>query len=425
MSNTWKQYGGIRKQDKFHNLNIGTLVADQVLLRESYAGKFKIPGSIYVGADTYTIGNTYSYTNTYTTFDNFVGKNLYVKKLLYFGTDNSINDIDAYNYAYMCGDFSANNIGVNTSAPKHSFDIQGVNTQTDVLSVSSNTAQVRSVLGKNVTNDGITLNVTNTNALLGFYIDTNLNYANKPDAEIKYTVGGNMYYNSRNNNIVSSGNTIITASGSTFINSQTLMNITTGQSVTVNTQNTNLLSRLYISNRGQPTNIFNESTIIYDISNGFYLFDAYENSDSKAGSALTAVATDNSSNTFLRLITPNNAGLSIAAGTYPNDQTRAINAYGITDNTGKYRVNQTVVTGNSATKYYATTGYNTYAPRTDNYVMDINGPTHISNGEINQMAKFDYEILKTSFSKTVKSFGISVGSPSPKITVNSVSRNPQ
>jgi UDP-3-O-[3-hydroxymyristoyl] glucosamine N-acyltransferase len=425
MSNTWKQYGGIRKQEKFHNLTIGTLVADQVLLRESYAGKFRIPGSIYVGADTYTIGNTYSYTNTYTTFDNFVGKNNYIKNLLYFGTDTSINDLDVYNHAYICGDFSANTIGINTITPTHALDIKGIDSKTDILSISSNTAQVRSVLGKNITNDGITLNVTHANAILGFYIDTSLNYANTPNAQLRYTIGGNMYYNSKNNNIVSTANTVITASGSTFINSQTLMNITAGQSVSVNTTNTNILSRLYISNRGQPTNIFNESTIINDISNGLYLYDAYENTNSKAGSALTMVATDNSSNTFLRLITPNKAGLYISAGTYPNDQKRTINAYGITDNSGIYRVNQTVVTGNSLTKYYASTGFNTYAPRTENYVMDINGPTHISNGEINKMTEMDFEIFQTSFSKMNKQFGITVGSPSPTFIRNNIRIYPQ
>jgi predicted acyltransferase (DUF342 family) len=429
MSNTWKQYGGIRKQDKFHNLNIGVLVADQVLLRESYAGKFKIPGSIYVGADVYTIGNNYTYQNTYTSFDNFVGKNLYVKKLLYFGTDMSINDNNAYDYAYMYGDFAGKKIGVNTNTPSHSFDVKGMGSQTDVLSVSSNTSQVRSVLGKNVTNDGITLNVTNANATLGFYLDTSLNYANTPNAQINYSAGGNMYYNSTNNNIVSSANTLLTAGGSTSINTQTLINISAGQSLTINTKNTNILSKLAISNRTQAANIydvsFNESTIIYDISNGLYLYDAYENNDAKAGSAVTMVATDNSSNTFLRLVTPNKAGLSIAAGTYPNDQTRAINAYGITDNTGKYRVNQTVVTGNSATKYYATTGFNTYAPRTENYVMDINGPTHISNGEINKMAEFDFEILQTSFSKINKQFGITVGTPSTTYTVSTSRFYPQ
>jgi hypothetical protein len=236
MSNTWKQYGGIRKQDKFHNLNIGTLVADQVLLRESYAGKFKIPGSIYVGADVYTIGNTYSYQNLYTSYDNFVGKNLYVKKHLYFDTSNTIPN-DDNTHAYMCGDFLENTIGINTNAPKYALDINGIGSQTDILSVSSNTTQVRSVLGKTATNDGITLNVTNTNATLGFYLDTPLNYVNTPDAQINYSAAGNMYYNSTNNNIVSSANTVLTAGGSTSINSQTLMNITAGQSVTINTKN--------------------------------------------------------------------------------------------------------------------------------------------------------------------------------------------
>ena len=411
----WRQYGGNRKQNQFHNLTIGTLVADQILLRESYAGKFKIPGSIYVGADVVTTGNVYSYTHTYTSYDNYVGKNLYLNKYLYFGTQNQVLDGD-YSHAYMCGDFTANAIGINTQSPKSALDINGTSyTQTDILSVSSAAPTIRNTLGKNRNNRGITLNASDSNAILGFYIDTPLNYANNPNGQIKQTSGGNMYYISTNNNINSTNNTVLTANNSTYITSQTLTNITSTLSVTIATKNTNILSQLAISNRGQPTNIYNESTIIYDISNGLYLYDAYENSASKAGSALTLVATDNSSNTFLRLVTPNNAGLSITAGTYPNDQTRTISAFGISDNTGKYRVNQTIVTGSQSTKYYSTTGFNTYAPRTDNYVMDINGPTHISNGEINKMAEMDYEIFQTSFSKYIKTFGIAVGSASTAI----------
>ena len=35
MSNdSWKRYGGVNKTDKFKNLTIGTIVADQVLLRQ-------------------------------------------------------------------------------------------------------------------------------------------------------------------------------------------------------------------------------------------------------------------------------------------------------------------------------------------------------------------------------------------------------
>ena len=31
---SWKQYGGIRKNDKLNNLAIGTLVADDIILRQ-------------------------------------------------------------------------------------------------------------------------------------------------------------------------------------------------------------------------------------------------------------------------------------------------------------------------------------------------------------------------------------------------------
>ena len=31
---SWKQYGGIRKNDKLNNLSLGTLVADDIILRQ-------------------------------------------------------------------------------------------------------------------------------------------------------------------------------------------------------------------------------------------------------------------------------------------------------------------------------------------------------------------------------------------------------
>ena len=33
-NNSWRQYGGIRKNESMQNLSIGTLVADKVILRE-------------------------------------------------------------------------------------------------------------------------------------------------------------------------------------------------------------------------------------------------------------------------------------------------------------------------------------------------------------------------------------------------------
>lgn len=167
-TNSWRQYGGTRKQNQFHNLTIGTLVADKVLLRESYAGKFIIPGSIYVGADVYATGNIYSYQNTYTSYDNYVGKNLYLSKYLYFDTVDQILDGDFTN-AYMSGNFENKTIGVNKQNPTSAFDINGINsTQTDILSVASTGDQIRNTLGKNVNNSGLSLTANNANTTLGF-----------------------------------------------------------------------------------------------------------------------------------------------------------------------------------------------------------------------------------------------------------------
>ena len=42
---------------------------------------------------------------------------------------------------------------------------------------------------------------------------------------------------------------------------------------------------------------------------------------------------------------------------------------------------QSYVSNKDTVVYRTTTGINTYAPRLNNYVMDINGPTRIGNGE--------------------------------------------
>ena len=59
-------------------------------------------------------------------------------------------------------------------------------------------------------------------------------------------------------------------------------------------------------------------------------------------------------------------------------------------------------------------GINTHKPRTEDYVLDVNGPMHLGNGEINTIADNTYEITSMSFSKTVPTSGIAVGSPSTK-----------
>ena len=49
MANSWKKYGGIYKSDKYNSLGVGTMVADQVLIRQRIITNSQVAGSLFVG----------------------------------------------------------------------------------------------------------------------------------------------------------------------------------------------------------------------------------------------------------------------------------------------------------------------------------------------------------------------------------------
>lgn len=404
-NNSWKQYGGIRKQDKFQNLNIGTLVADQVLLRDSYAGLYVISGTLNVGTDLIAAGNVQAGLDFRSDFNMYVGKNAYIQKKLHFGRVVPVEDANT-TYAFMFGDSVGNNIGVNTISPTSTFDIAGVSTDINVLTVRTAASSIKNVISQNVNNRGLTITSNDTGGALSFFIDTP-NTQSTADAQIQYTSTDGLLLSSIDTGISSSGLTTIT-SGSVTINTDTLISITSSQT-TMTATNTTLLSTLSISNRGTPLNLFNENTVIYDVSNGYHLYDAYENTSAFSGSAVTLVTPNNSTSHF-RIVAANKLGLTIGGGVYANDQTRAVGSTGLTDTSGNYKVTQTIVSGNSKVKYLTTMGVNTYAPKTEEYVMDVNGPLRIGNGEINKMLEVNYEIKNVTYSKVSQLVGMAVGS---------------
>ena len=88
MSNSsWKQYGGVQKTDRFQNLGIGTLIADQVLLKQKNTTNFKINGSLFVTGDILALGGGNIYSNN----DLYVPQNTYLTNHLYFGTQIQFN----------------------------------------------------------------------------------------------------------------------------------------------------------------------------------------------------------------------------------------------------------------------------------------------------------------------------------------------
>ena len=397
---SWKQYGGINKLDKMNNINVNTLSTDSFRLHGPYQGDFDISGRLGVGSTT-IFGNLQVKQDS-------VVQNLHVKRDLVIDgnafsnsnlviTDGSFNgSINVNNDVNLGGNIKArtnafifdtlffdpngseffhgenNKLGLNVYHPNATLDICG-NIST-VLNLYSNQENTRNVLVQNKNNRGIVLN-SNTNASsIDFYVDSSLNSGNR--------------YTSR---IIQNSNGVLTLDVS---------------------YNTTVLSNMSISNRTENAHIYNETLIVYDNSYGPLHPTIYKVPSAISGNAASFIANDNSSNTFLKVITPNNTGLHINGGAYPIDQTRSMGSLNWIDNSNTLIPAQMIVSGNNAAKYRSTIGFNTYAPRTEKYVIDINGPIHITNGQIKNTATTIFEIKKISVLKNYQNNIIAIGSPS-------------
>jgi UDP-3-O-[3-hydroxymyristoyl] glucosamine N-acyltransferase len=165
--------------------------------------------------------------------------------------------------------------------------------------------------------------------------------------------------------------------------------------------------------RGVSGEMYNATMTLYDNSNSVFLYDIYNDNRVKTGNALTMVAVDPCSNTFLRIVAPKNKmGAAIGGGIYPSDSTRSMTIIGLNDTSGNYISSQTIVSGKDPVKNYSTIGINTFSPKVDNYVMDINGPVHIGNGELHNFLNTNFEINTTAFSRLYPKYGIIAGSSS-------------
>jgi hypothetical protein len=367
---SWKQYGGIYRTDKYHNVNMGTLVADQLVLRQTASTKLTFDSSILVKQNIGCEGNVDVCGNIMGD-TLFAKKNMYIKNKLYFGTTTTYDDTNE-SACYIYGNSSG--IGINTKTPSSPFDVTATDSIANVLTVRSQAATNTNIIAQNNTLKGIIVNASGDSCFIGFFNDTNTSFSNIPDSKIQYNTGGVL---------------------------ETISNTV------------KLSSNVYVLNRGTRSgisnSIFDEPMIIYDSSQNNYLYQYYQNTSVKSGTGLSLVALDNSSNTFLRITTPNKLGLSIGGGANPKNNSLPMGTIGITDSSGNYYQNQMFSRGTDLIKNKTTLGINTFSPKTNNYALDINGVTRISNGEINTMTDLNYEVKKISFSRTYPLNGIAVG----------------
>ena len=315
------------------------------------SGDFTIIGDNFIEGDTTMMGNltihgtsnlinvnisNITSTSISTIGDATIYGNIYAKKYIV---------LDASNDTYLYG--LNGNIGINKNKPIATLDIYG-NCSTN-LNVFSNNEISKNVLVQNNKNQGITMKTTKTFSEIGFYTDTSntiiSNISNIPDAHISYIGSGNI-------EIVSNNNVFI------------LPNLVV--------RNTNSL----------PSTCFNESVLIYDNSNN---------------QSLTLLTRNPNSNTFLnigsRRVEGNVAGMNICGGMYKIDETRNMGSFGWTTNKAEYIPSQIIVSGNNNAKMRSTIGINTIAPKTEKYVLNINGPVLIENGDLSITYNFPQQSI--------------------------------
>ena len=213
----------------------------------------------------------------------------------------------------------------------------------------------------------------------------------EPDLEGNST-GGNIFLDTNSGNLLVNSNELILSSKIKFAP----------------------LSRPIANLNGQ---IYEETISIFDNSHQTFLYDIYQDDTIKSGHAINCIGIDEKSNTFIHM-TPHNtkSGGTIGGGIAPYDHARNVTMIGTTNNDGNYVHSQMTTSGTNTHKYLSTLGINTFQPRSEEYILDVNGAMHLGNGEINEIINIDYQIKHMHLARNNTNYGIAVGTPTTSIT---------
>ena len=371
MSLSWKGKGGIDNPNFFKNLNVNTLVCSNFSLNGQYVGTFNVSGGLAVSANAIinnlsisnglrVTGNT-QLGNLVATNANLsnnltvVGNTVLYQPLYLVGVNGQGINSSGLGNMYLIGDKTG--IGINTINPQATLDIYGARPQ--LISVFADVSSTRNILARNQNNYGITLSADNSGSYIDFY-SSDLSINSTTDRGIS---NGRIAYNPMG--IIS-------------------LDVSSVQSMGP------LTIRPF--EHGANTN------------NNFFL------QPSTTGNAINIVGEDASSISFLAFQNNSSStGWLIGGGGYPTDTTRSLKTSGYMSNGGQYVPIETVVSGNSTVLNRATFGINTYAPTTEKYVMDINGPLRLHHNEITLCRTVPFQIVSMSFSPINPLNGIVVG----------------
>lgn len=170
------------------------------------------------------------------------------------------------------------------------------------------------------------------------------------------------------------------------------------------------------------TTMYRETITIYDNS-ASHFFPNIFNHDLSAittSTAMVARSLDPSNNTNIKLVSAKSGkGAHITGGVYPDGSyNKNMAMFGLTDLSNGFTPNHMILSGTEKHNKLSTLGINTFKPSINQYVLDVNGPMHINNVEINTVTESLFEYQSMSFSKINSLTGIACGAPSNSISPN-------
>jgi hypothetical protein len=288
-------------------------------------------------------------------------------------------DFSGGSFLYSVG----NSLGINTVSPVAALDIS-TNSANGIIISSSNTKN-DNILAQNASDKGITLGVDSDSAYILFNHDKPIPAL--PDGGIYYTPGG-------------------------------YLNIDVSKNVHISCPMT-------ISLGDKPTHMMGEEFTVYDISQGIYFGNIYQNESAYTGVVAAFIADSSFSNVSTFIGAPTGIGLSVGGGAYPSDVTKGMATIGLTDTSGIYTPAQVIVSGNLTSHSLTTTGINTFQPRVNSYVLDVNGPIHVDNGDIASIDTFPaFELYSISVAPDDRNRVVGLGSSIEVINDIPIGPNP-
>jgi len=162
---------------------------------------------------------------------------------------------------------------------------------------------------------------------------------------------------------------------------------------------------------------YEETAVIYDGNDAndspIYFGNVYLQDPVRYKCALSLISndTENRSTSLMYMTSQNRLGSAIGGGVYPTDVSRAMSVRGIIDGSANHLFTpvETTVSSTFRDKYLATTGLNTYTPRTEKYILDVNGPLHIDNSDINSVLSVKFQVKYLNQAMNSSNYIMAVG----------------